>query len=47
MFEPLDLAASDEDILEATKALAESGRNFQPADLWRAAIAVKMNQRAA
>jgi len=47
VFEPLDLAASDEDILEATKALAESGRNFQPADLWRAAIAVKMNQRAA
>ena len=42
VFEPLDLAQSDAEILAATEALARSGRNFQPASSWRQAIAAKM-----
>lgn len=45
VFEPLDLARSDEEILQATEVLARSGRNFMPAERWREQIGREMAQR--
>jgi catechol-2,3-dioxygenase len=42
VLEPLDLSASDEEILRQTQALCQRGSRYQPIEQWRRAMAQQM-----